>query len=501
MQKVKDVVFSLLRSIDLDLLKAKMAYFFYLGSMGAIYPILSLWMRYRGLSPSQTGALWSTRPFISFLALPLAGLLADRLKIHKKLLIGLAILSLSLRMLMIAEPWLIWIWVLFMLSELSGTPVSSLLDAGVIELLGPERRHLYGKQRVWGSFSYGLVAFLIGAVVSAAGGNFDIYFWSHAAMVVVALLFFFSLSVSSVTTPAPLWQSFGIVFSSVHVFVFFLLITMIGAATGVIGSYLFLVLDELHASRVNMGLATAAACLAEMPFFFFSGPLLRVIGERNMLYMACIGGIFRVMFYTYMKNPWLVLIAETMHGPFFGALWTASMSYIHKIAPPGLGATAQGLLGGLYGGLGNGAGALVGGFIYQRWGYVVLFRATAVFLFFALIIFFFTNAFFKQVNLEAIGQAAAATTTSTAAETTPGNARKDLELDIKTLPEDSSESEHTSPTAMTPMAIPADIPLLNIIDTPETTSDEATTSTSNITSPSSSSECPSPPEGAPATTR
>jgi MFS family permease len=452
MQKVTDGVKSLISSIELDLLKSKMAYFFYLGSLGSIYPIMSLWMRKAGLSKPATGALMSSRPFISFLALPLAGILADRLKIHKKLLVGLCFTSVLLRLVMISQPWHVWIAVFFMITELLGTPVSSLLDAGVIELLGSERRHLYGKQRVWGSFAFGAVALAIGGIVQAAGGNFNIYFYNHVAMALVGGCVLFLLEVNSVSTPAPLWQSIGIVFSNVHIFVFFLLITMIGAAQGVIGSYLFIYLDELKASRVVMGSATATACLAEMPFFFFSTYLLPILGERNMLYMACIGGIIRLSWYTFMTNPWLVIPAETMHGPFFGAMWVAAMSYIHKIAPPGLGATAQGLLAGLYGGLGQGLGALAGGQIYQSYGSVVLFRGAAVWLFFALMIFFGTNAFFPAVNLEAIGHAGAVA----AGREDPESAKKktsdsSLELDIITNDESNATSTEDGSISLDPI--------------------------------------------------
>lgn len=463
MERIRTIVGEVKRSIDPTLLKAKMAYFFFLGSWGSILPIMSLWMRSRGLSKSQTGMLMSTRPFISFLALPIAGLIADRLKIHKALLLGLCTTASILRMMMVSGPsnWIVWIAIFFMMAEMFGTPVSSLLDAGVIELLGPARREHYGKQRVWGSFGYGLTALVMGAVIAAIVSNgstkvgdsnspisspispisppispisspsispivggpqipslppvlptplapetspavYNIYYWVHAVMVTVALIFFWFLPVNSVATPAPIWKSISIVFSNIHIFIFFLLITMVGAAQGVLGSYLFIMLDDMKASKLIMGLATAIACLAEMPFLFFSAPLLRVLGERNMLYMACIGGALRFSWYTWMRNPWLVLVAEVMHGPFFGALWTASMSYIHTIAPPGLGATAQGLLGGLYAGLGNGLGALVGGFIYQRFGYIVLFRACAVWLLFGLSLFFFTNMFFPQVPIPAL---------------------------------------------------------------------------------------------------
>ena len=411
-----------------------MAYFTYLAGWGSVFPIISLWMRSRGLSKSQTGLVMSSRPFISFLMLPMIGLMADKLKIHKALLIGLTAAAAVLRMVMYAgkAEWLAWIPVFFIFAETLGTPVLSLLDAGVIELLGPGRRDAYGKQRVWGSFSYGFFALVVGAIVSYAASGYGTYFIIHAVMMALALIFFWQMDVSSVATPAPIWQSIGIVFSSVHIFVFFLLVMMIGVGQGVLGSYLFLMLDELNASKFCMGMATAVACLAEMPFLFFSGPLLRVLGERNMLYLACIGGVIRFSLYTVISNPWYVLIAELLHGPYFGAMWSAAISYIHHIAPPGLGATAQGLLGGLYSGLGNGAGALIGGIIYQHFGYVVLFRVCAVWLLCALAMFFFTNMFNQQVSIETLGHS-----------TTPAVIQKRLDDEVLELPVVMSDSEQT----------------------------------------------------------
>lgn len=434
MEKVKNGVVSLYQSIDPELLTAKLAYFTYLAGWGSIFPIYTLWMRSRGMTKSQTGVLMSSRPLISFIMLPITGLLADKFKIHKALLIGLTAAAAVLRMVLFAgkSDWLAWIFVFFVLAETLGTPVPSLLDAGVIELLGPARRGDYGKQRVWGSLSYGFFALAVGALVSYLAFGYGAYFVIHAVMMSLALIFFWQLKVTSVATPAPVWQSIGIVFSSVHIFVFFMLIMMIGAGQGVLGSYLFIMLDELNASKLCMGMATAIACLAEMPFLFFSAPLLRVLGERNMLYLACIAGVIRFTSYTYLRNPWLVLICEVLHGPYFGAMWSAAISYIHHIAPPGLGATAQGLLGGLYSGLGNGFGVLVGGIIYQHFGYVVLFRTCAVWILAALAMFFFTNMFSKPVSIETLAHS-----------TTPDVIQKRLDDQVLELSVVSSDNEAT----------------------------------------------------------
>jgi len=55
----------------------------------------------------------------------------------------------------------------------------------------------------------------------------------------------------------------------------------------------------------------------------------------------------------------------------FAAMWSASTSYAYQIAPPGLGAMTQALVGGIHFGLGLGAGSLFGGLFYDA--YVTIF--------------------------------------------------------------------------------------------------------------------------------
>jgi predicted MFS family arabinose efflux permease len=54
-----------------------------------------------------------------------------------------------------------------------------------------------------------------------------------------------------------------------------------------------------------------------------------------------------------------------------------SVSQAHKLAPPGMGATAQGLLEGVHWGLGMSAGSLVGGVMYNQLGAVNTFYISA----------------------------------------------------------------------------------------------------------------------------
>jgi MFS family permease len=69
-----------------------------------------------------------------------------------------------------------------------------------------------------------------------------------------------------------------------------------------------------------------------------------------------------------------VLLIQLLHGFTFAALWTAGVAYAHRAAPPGMGATAQGVFSGVTMGLATATGALIGGWLYQSAGAALMFR-------------------------------------------------------------------------------------------------------------------------------
>lgn len=55
----------------------------YLTAVGDLLPFISVFMRHLGLSSTETGIIYGFMPLITFLVRPLAGILADKMKIHK----------------------------------------------------------------------------------------------------------------------------------------------------------------------------------------------------------------------------------------------------------------------------------------------------------------------------------------------------------------------------------------------------------------------------------
>jgi PPP family 3-phenylpropionic acid transporter len=76
----------------------------------------------------------------------------------------------------------------------------------------------------------------------------------------------------------------------------------------------------------------------------------------------------RLLAWSLIGDPYLALSFQLLNGLAFGALWLAGVAYARQIAPEGMGATAQGLLSGVYFGFSSAIGALLGGVWYEQLG-------------------------------------------------------------------------------------------------------------------------------------
>eukprot|EP00056_Hartaetosiga_gracilis_P022848 m.33454 g.33454 ORF g.33454 m.33454 type:complete len:215 (+) comp9864_c0_seq2:86-730(+) len=140
----------------------------------------------------------------------------------------------------------------------------------------------------------------------------------------------------------------------------------------------------------------------QVPVFWVSGYIMKRFGVRNCLVFTFICFFFRFLIYSLMKSPWTVLAAEPLHGITFALMWASCTNFANEIAPPGLGATMQGVLTGLHFGLGLGLGSVIGGAVFDSYGPRPTFRSGMGTSAFALLIIllskvpFINNRFFRD---------------------------------------------------------------------------------------------------------
>ncbi|KAI8967517.1 major facilitator superfamily domain-containing protein [Mycotypha africana] len=174
------------------------------------------------------------------------------------------------------------------------------------------------------------------------------------------------------------------VLKSVRVITFLATTLFFGLVLSVIVNFLFLFLSrDLHMPASWIGWTGPTSGVTELLCFCFSKQLTEKFGVTNMMLIAHIATILRCLMYTILQPDSLItnitaLLLQTLHGVGFGIFWATSVSEIDGFFPPEQRSVAQGILGALHFGVGAGMGAFVGGYLYEYYGAVCMFRIVAL---------------------------------------------------------------------------------------------------------------------------
>ncbi len=362
-------------------------YFFYYAAMASLSPFLVLYYQQLGLDGRQIGLLAGIPPALILLGAAGWGAVADATQRHR-LVLGLAIASTigCVGALAVTQAFH-WLIVVVVAMALCQSPITPLVDNSVLELLG-DRRHRYGRIRMWGAIGWGAAGPVAGHLVEHFGlsASFIIYVALFSVCLGVALI----LPIAHVRVPA-FWTGLRELVGNRQWRVFLSLAFASGAGLSVVHHYLFLYLESIGSGRALMGYALTVGTLSEMVVFYFGDRLLSRFGRRRLLAASMIGGAVRVTAYSFIETPQLALACQLLHGPSFALFWIAGVSYAHALSPQGLGATAQGQFLGVNFGLGGATGAIFGGLLFEHYGLFAMYRVAAVWLVLATVIYLLTS--------------------------------------------------------------------------------------------------------------
>ncbi len=353
------------RRVDRTLLPPKALYFCYFAAMAALMPFLALYYRQVGLSGGHIGLLLGIGPMITLAAAPAWGGLADRTQRHR-LLLTIAIVGAMIAMFLVSQVGTLGLLLVLVAAYAwFSAPIMPLVDNSVLAILG-ERKGEYGKQRLWGAVGWGVSAAIAGVMIDRYGLGAG--FAGFLLFLGIGLATSRSMRIAEAGIGQRFWSGIGLIASNSTWVAFLLTVFVAGIGSGVTNNFLFLYLSDLGASETLMGWSLVVATLSELPIFFYSSKLLKRWGAPGVLMIALGANVVRLVAYAVMPDAWMVLPIHLLHGLAFSAMWVAGVTYAGELAPPGMGATAQGLFGGVNMGLGAAAGAMMGGLLYDSTG-------------------------------------------------------------------------------------------------------------------------------------
>jgi PPP family 3-phenylpropionic acid transporter len=277
-------------------------------------------------------------------------------------------------------------------------PIVPFLDNSTLAYLG-ESKNQYGKLRLWGAVGWGIAAPVVGWLVE----HYDLTwsFYSYVGLMFAGLLVSFNLPRRQIRIGVSFWQGVHLLLGNKRQWLLFLIIIFsAGIGSAIIHNYLFLYMELLGAGKTLMGWALTVATLSELVIFSSSDRLLNRWGIKSVLLLALAALAVRLLTYAIISTPWLVLPVQLLHGLSFSALWVAGVAYADKIAPPGLGATAQGLFTGVFMGLAAAVGAFIGGVLYESIELPLMFGSAGLSL---LVIFFIIGMLSQSRFLTELG--------------------------------------------------------------------------------------------------
>ena len=362
----------------------KVLYFLYYAAGAALLPFLPLYYRSLGFGGDRIGLLTSISPLISLFGAPLVGGIADATQRHKRVLLtslvgaGTAVIILSQTRAFWAIALIVAVYAFF------NSPVMPLIDNAVMTLLD-ERRDRYGSLRIWGAVGWGVVAPIVGSLSDRYGLIWP--FIGFAILVVMEGVVVSRIPFKSGVDQVSYWSGVRKLLSNRGWMLFLATVFLNGVAQSGVMNYLFLYMDDLQASQTVMGVALTVATVSELPVLATSGRMLRRWGARGLLILSLVIYIVRTLSYSLIRAPWQVLVIQLLHGLSFSSMWVAGVAYAADAAPEGLGATAQSSFSATLMGLGGMVGALINGFIIERWGGAMMFRLNSLFAMLGLILF------------------------------------------------------------------------------------------------------------------
>lgn len=342
---------------------ARAIYFCYYLALGALYPFLNLYYERVGLSGPQIGFLASLSGWLTPFAGSLWSGFADRFGLHRRLLTWALLGTLVTGFAYSLTPQFWYLLLIAQAYALFSSPISALMDSAAVEI-GAETGRSFGHLRVWGTLGWIVSTSVVGYLV----GEIRQVFLVFAALMTLTVLVSLFQPPRKHTWERPVWEGIRILLGRPATLLFLLSVFLLFIANSGANQFLSIYLASIGAGSGLIGMAWAISALSEVPVMFFSAILIRKMGIRGFLSLAFLTYAARWLWLSAVRSPGEALAAQLLQGISFAAFLVGGVTYISRLAPPGLGTTAQSIFSSTTFGLGASVGAVIGGFLYQAIG-------------------------------------------------------------------------------------------------------------------------------------
>ncbi|WP_313891634.1 MFS transporter [Psychrobacillus sp.] len=356
--------------------------FLYFGMLAIFIPFLPIYFAEQGLTPGQIGFIMGTGGFVVIVAQPLWGMISDKTRTIRKVLLVLILCSSVIGYLLYDASSYFQLILFAMLLYFFLMPIDPLAES--LNFTTAESLKIsYGSIRTYGALGYAVVSLLTGYVMS--------YFGAHSLAVLFAGLGVVSFVVCWKMPDAPVSGKPVTLGSLKHFFrnketlLFLLLVFICSVPARMNDTFLGVYIRELGGGAELLGQAWFLAAGSEIVVFALSYWWLRK--GKELIIISIAAGFYFIRFFlaAWITDPHMLAYLQVLQMLTFPIFYSAAIQYLYRIVPVEWRATGQTVLALLFFGVSGIFASYIGGALYGAFGGQILYFSISVMSFSGLI--------------------------------------------------------------------------------------------------------------------
>ncbi|MNC16151.1 putative 3-phenylpropionic acid transporter [compost metagenome] len=357
----------------LELVKLRLVYLLSGLAGGLFNPYLTTLFVDQGIEANVVGVLMSIGTLLSILVQPVWGLMVDRYR-QTKLVLILSISVPAALSFFYGFGYFLVIVMVYILSIVFQATQSPIADSYAVS--AARKAHTsYGTIRMLGSLGTALGGYAGGFYLS----RFEItQLWmpflvlSLASAVTVLTL---SRSTENNAAAISLSQGLKELLGNRHFVMFLVACFFVNQTLTAYNSFFVLAFQDAGGSYALVGTALLLASLTNIPSMLLAAKILRRIGHERTLLLAAFFYALRWAIQWLFPVPAVMVGIQVLHGLSFGLFYVAAVEYVANAAGRKMQATGQSVFNMVFSGLGGIVGNLLNGYLYHAGGARVMYLA------------------------------------------------------------------------------------------------------------------------------
>ena len=313
----------------------------YFGMLALFIPFLPVFLSEQGLTPKQIGFIVGTGGFVTIITQPLWGMISDKTKAMRNVLLLLLTLATILGYLLFtAEQFGMLVafsmGVYFFLMAID--PLTESLNFTIAE----QARISYGAIRTYGALGYALASLAAGYVMNWFGmSSIALFFVALGAVGIVIMMTMPNVAASS--SPVTL-GALATFFKDKKTVLFLVLVFISSVPARMNDTFLGVHIRALGGSTEQVGQAFFFAAGSEIIVFALSFWWLRKGKELLTITFAAFFFFVRFFVSAFVVDPQILALVQVLQMLTFPIFYTAAIQYLYRIVPTEWRATGQTIL-------------------------------------------------------------------------------------------------------------------------------------------------------------